>query len=144
MTERPFGERRPQGPPRRAFPFRGSALDKRDPAQARWDAASSRAREELLRPCPYLGFDHDRIGVHCLSRGAYGLAEKTFRRAIWLNPYKPGFRLHLAHALFRQKRYEEALAVLDELRDQWPDFRQERELREAVVEMREKEKAGFG
>ncbi len=127
-----------RGLSRWAFPFPGPALNKRGPRQERWDAGSSRAREELLRPCPYLGFDHDRIGVHCLSRGAYGLAEETFRRAIWLNPYKPGFRLHLAHALFRQKRYEEAMALLDELREKWPDFRQERELRKAVLDMREK------
>lgn len=110
-------------------------MDKRAPAQGRWDAASSRAREELLRPCSLLGFDHDRIGVHCLARGAYGIAEKEFRRAIWLNPYRPEFLLHLAHALFRQKRYEESMGVLDELEDRWPVFRQGMELREALLEM---------
>jgi len=121
-------------PSRRAFSFSVLALHKRGLRQERWDAASSRAREELLRPCPYLGFDHDRIGVHCLSREAYGIAERSFRRAIWLNPYKPGFHLHLAHALFRQKRHEEALGVLDELREKWPDFVRERELREAILQ----------
>jgi tetratricopeptide (TPR) repeat protein len=110
------------------------ALHKRGLRQERWDAASARAREELLRPCPYLGFDHDRIGVHCLSREAYGIAERSFRRAIWLNPYKPGFHLHLAHALFRQKRHEEALGVLDELREKWPGFVRERDLREAILQ----------
>jgi len=103
---------------------------------------SSRAREELLRPCPYLGFDHDRIGVHCLSRGAYGIAEQSFRRAIWRNPYKPGFHLHLAHALFRQKRLEEALEVLDELVKKWPDFSRGKELRETIIGMRQEEKGG--
>src|SRR3990172_2720650 len=113
---------------------RGQALDKRGPKQERWDAASARAREELLRPCPYLGYDHDRIGVHCLSREAYGIAERSFRRAIWLNPYEPEFHLHLANALFRQKRHEEALGALDELREKWPDSAREKELREAILQ----------
>jgi tetratricopeptide (TPR) repeat protein len=121
-------------PSRRAFSFSGLALHKRGLRQERWDAASSRAREELLRPCPYIGYDHDRIGVHCLSREAYGIAERSFRRAIWLNPYEPGFQLHLAHALFRQKRHEEALGALDELREQWPDFARERKLREVILQ----------
>lgn len=30
------------------------------------------------------------------------------------------------------------MALLDELREKWPDFRQERELRKAVLDMREK------
>ena len=119
---------------RRAFSFSRLALHKRGLRQERWDAASSRAREELLRPCPYIGYDHDRIGVHCLSREAYGIAERSFRRAIWLNPYEPGFQLHLAHALFRQKRHEEALGALDELREQWPDFARERKLREVILQ----------
>jgi tetratricopeptide (TPR) repeat protein len=109
-------------------------LDRRGPRQERWDAASSRAREELLRPCPYLGYDHDRIGVHCLSREAYGTAERSFRRAIWLNPYEPKFHLHLAHALFRQKRHEEALGALDELREKWTDFTGDKDLRETILQ----------
>ena len=99
----------------------------------RWSAAADRAREELLRPCPYLGFDHDRIGVHCLAREAFGIAERSFRRAIWLNPFEPRFVLHLAHALLRQKRHEEALATLDELRDGWPGFRKGEALRETIL-----------
>jgi tetratricopeptide (TPR) repeat protein len=99
----------------------------------RWSAAAGRSREELLRPCPYLGYDHDRIGVHCLAKEAFEIAEKSFRRAIWLNPYEPRFVLHLAHALLRRKRYDEALATLDELRDRWPDFREGEALRETVL-----------
>jgi tetratricopeptide (TPR) repeat protein len=71
--------------------------------------------------------------VHCLSREAYGIAERSFRRAVWLNPYEPEFRLHLAHALFRQKQYESALEALDELRERWPDFHREKELRETIL-----------
>lgn len=109
-------------------------MDKRGPKQQRWDAASSHAREELLRPCPYIGYDHDRIGAHFLSRESYGIAERSFRRAIWLNPYEPGFHLHLAYALFRQKRHKEALGALDELREKWPDSAREKELREAILQ----------
>ena len=98
----------------------------------RWSTSADRAREELLRPCPYLGYDHDRIGVHCLAREALGIAERSFRRAIWLNPFEPRFVLHLAHALLRQKRYEEALATLDELRDGWPGFREGEALQETI------------
>jgi len=107
----------------------------------RWSAAADRAREELLRPCPYLGYDHDRIGIHCLAKEAFGVAERSFRRAIWLNPYEPRFLLHLAHALLRRRRYEESLAALDELHEGWPGFREGEELRETILAlMREKER----
>ena len=95
----------------------------------KWSAAADRAREELLRPCPYLGYDYDRIGIHCLAKEAFGIAEQSFRRAIWLNPYEPRFVLNLAHALFRLKRYQEALETLDELNSKWAAFRQGEELR---------------
>ena len=98
----------------------------------RWSTSGDRAREELLRPCPYLGYDHDRIGVHCLAKEAHRIAERSFRRAIWLNPYEPRFVLHLAHALLHQKRHEEALATLDELRDGWPGFQEGEALRETI------------
>jgi hypothetical protein len=107
----------------------------------RWSAAADRAREELLRPCPYLGYDHDRIGTHCLAREAFGVAERSFRRAIWLNPYEPRFVLHLAHALLRRRRYEESLAALDELGEGWPGFREGEALRETILAlMSEKER----
>lgn len=94
----------------------------------RWSPAADRAREELLRPCPYLGYDHDSIGVHCLGKEAFGIAERSFRRAIWLNPYEPLFVLHLAHALFRQKRHEETLEVLKAMESKWPDYEKGKEL----------------
>jgi tetratricopeptide (TPR) repeat protein len=101
----------------------------------RWSAAADLVREELLRPCPYLGYDHERIGVHCLIKEAFEIAERSFRRAIWLNPYEPRFVLHLAHALLGQKRHEDALATLDELRDGWPGFRKGDALREIIMAM---------
>ncbi len=98
----------------------------------RWSSAANRAREELLRPCPYLGYDHDRIGVHCLAKEALGIAERSFRRAIWLNPYEPRFVLHLAYALFRRKRYEEALEVLKDLEWKWPGYEKGKELHHGI------------
>jgi hypothetical protein len=99
----------------------------------RWSAAADRAREELLRPCPYLGYDHDRIGVHCLAKEAFGVAERIFRRAIWLNPYEPRFVYHLAIALFRQKRRAEALEALEGLDAKWADFGKAEELRRTIL-----------
>jgi tetratricopeptide (TPR) repeat protein len=98
----------------------------------KWSAAADRAREELLRPCPYLGYDHDRIGVHCLAKEAFVVAERSFRRAIWLNPYEPRFLLHLAHALFRQKQHEEALEVLRNLESKWPEYEKGKELNHTI------------
>jgi tetratricopeptide (TPR) repeat protein len=108
----------------------------------RWSAGAGWAREELLRPCPYLGYDHDRIGIHCLAKEAFGVAERSFRRAIWLNPYEPRFLLHLAHALLRRRRYEESLAALDELREGWPGFREGEELRETILALMGEKKSG--
>jgi Tfp pilus assembly protein PilF len=67
-------------------------------------------RENALRPCPALGYDRDALAVHLLERGAYALAEGQFRRAVWLNPFEPAFKVHLAWCLCRQGRFEEARA----------------------------------
>jgi len=67
-----------------------------------------RHREELLRPSRYLGYDHDRIAMYLFSRRAYGIAEKEFRWAVWLNPFEPRFKLHLAQCLCELKRIREA------------------------------------
>jgi tetratricopeptide (TPR) repeat protein len=106
----------------------------------RWSASADEAREELLRPCPYLGYDHDRIGVHCLAKEAFDIAERSFRRAIWLNPYEPRFLLHLAHVLFRRKHYREALETLDELESRWPDLGEKNGLRDAILAIPRREK----
>lgn len=72
-------------------------------------------REEVLRPCPFLGYDRDQLGVHLLGRDALELAESQFRRAVWLNPYEPWFKLHWATALLALKRLDEAKRLLSEL-----------------------------
>lgn len=68
-----------------------------------------RRREEALRPHPRLGYDHDALAVHLLSCEAYEIAEPEFRRAIWLNPFEPLFKQHLAMCLRAQGRPDEAL-----------------------------------
>lgn len=70
-------------------------------------------RENALRPCRYLGYDHDRLGMYLLSRGADKIAEAAFRRAVWLNPYEIRFLCHLAWSLYKQGRYHEAQHALE-------------------------------
>jgi Flp pilus assembly protein TadD len=65
-------------------------------------------REEVLRPCPYLGYDHDQLGAYLMERGAFRIAEAEFRRAVWFNPYEASFKTHLAASLFWQGRCGEA------------------------------------
>ena len=65
-------------------------------------------REEALRPCPYLGYDHDQLGAYLMEREAFHIAEAAFRRAIWLNPYEPSFKTHLAASLYCQGHNAEA------------------------------------
>lgn len=75
-------------------------------------------REELLRPSRNLGYDHARIALHLIERETYAIAEAELRRAIWLNPYEPAFKLHLAFCLYRQKRFEEARETLLSISEQ--------------------------
>ncbi len=72
-------------------------------------------REELLRPSHYLGYDRDQLGVYFVERGAMELAESQFRRAAWLNPYEPEFRLHWAAALLRLGQHDKAHDLLRDL-----------------------------
>ena len=82
-------------------------------------------REEALRPSCYLGYGRDALGVHLVSCQAHELAEPQFRRAIWLNPFEPRFKEHLAVCLYKQGRYPEAkdwiLKALEQEED--PDAR---------------------
>lgn len=61
------------------------------------------------------GVDADRLGVHLLERHGSATAEPWVRGAIALNPQDPHFRVHLAHSLYQQRRYSEALQVLKEV-----------------------------
>jgi tetratricopeptide (TPR) repeat protein len=65
-------------------------------------------RENALRPSRYLGYDHDTLGLHLLSREAYEIAIHCFRRSVWLNPFEPAFKEHLAWCLYKLGRDIEA------------------------------------
>ena len=71
-------------------------------------AEQDRRREDVMRPWPTLGYDRDRIALHMMHVEAFPTAESEFRRAVWLNPYEPRFKVHLAWCLFREKKYAEA------------------------------------
>ena len=73
------------------------------------------AREEALRPCPLLGFDHDRLGCYLIGRGALEIAESQFRRAVWLNPFELSFKVHWALTLVQLERKPEAHDLLREV-----------------------------
>jgi tetratricopeptide (TPR) repeat protein len=71
-------------------------------------AEKNELREELLRPSRHLGYDRDILGLHLMRREAYLIAESQFRRAIWLNPFEPLFKAHLAVCLYELHHYSEA------------------------------------
>ena len=85
-------------------------------------------REEALRPCPTLGYDRDTLASHLIRREAFSLAESQLRRAIWLNPYEPRFKEHLAWALFMQGRHAEARAWVQQALEGQPDSANAREI----------------
>jgi tetratricopeptide (TPR) repeat protein len=70
-------------------------------------------RENALRPNPHLGYDRDELGMYLVSRGAYRIAETQFRRAVWLNPFEPAFKEHLAWCLYKLRRYVDAYDCLN-------------------------------
>jgi tetratricopeptide (TPR) repeat protein len=78
-------------------------------------------KENALRPSRYLGYDHDSLGLHLLSREAYEIAIHCFRRAVWLNPFEPEFRKHMALCLYKLDRYAEAAELLSKRTDNEKD-----------------------
>jgi Flp pilus assembly protein TadD len=78
-------------------------------------------RENALRPSPHLGYDRDALGMHLMSREAYWIAEPQFRRAVWLNPYEPEFKNHLAWCLCRRGKLAEARLWAQKALDQKDD-----------------------
>jgi len=78
-------------------------------------------REDALRPSPYLGYDRHSIAMHCMSRGAFEIAEAQLRRIVWLNPYEPQFKHDLAWCLYKQGRYAEARELAEKALEQRPD-----------------------
>lgn len=91
-------------------------------------------RENALRPCAYLGYNWDELGLYFNDRGAGNLAEAQFRRAVWLNPFEPEFKVHLAECLYRSKRYDEAARWVDEALEQQPDNQGGQNLKRWIAE----------
>lgn len=95
-------------------------------------------REEVLRPCQYLGYQQYDLAQYLTSRGAPNLAEPLLRRAIYLNPFEPLFVAALAVSLFKQGKLEEAKARIEEAlsrRPAAPDFeRIQRDIERAINE----------
>lgn len=87
-------------------------------------------RENALRPSRYLGFNRDALGVYLMSRGAFELAESQFRRAVWLNPFEPMFKVHWAMALMHLDRQAEAKVLIDQVLEADPNHSAARQLRQ--------------
>jgi len=68
-----------------------------------------------MRPWPTLGYDWDTLAMHLVTREAFEVAESQLRRAVWLNPYEPRFKVHLAWCLCRQKRYSDARKWIEQI-----------------------------
>jgi len=98
-------------------------------------------REEALRPDPHLGYDRDHLGMYLMERGAWAIAEGQFRRAIWLNPFEPGFKVHLAWCLARQGRHRAARAWLQRARAQAPEHPLCRQVEECLRSVPQKSAA---
>ena len=91
-------------------------------------------RENVLRPSRYLGYNRDDLGLYFNDRGAEQLAESQFRRAVWLNPFEPEFKVHLAECLYRQKKYVEATQWVEEALKQKPDHKGACNLKKWIAE----------
>jgi Flp pilus assembly protein TadD len=65
-------------------------------------------RENVLHPCTHLGYDRDSLALYFIEREAFALAEEQLKRAIWLNPFEPEFKVHIAWCLYRMGRFPEA------------------------------------
>jgi predicted Zn-dependent protease len=91
-------------------------------------ADKNRLREEALRPCSILGYDHDSVAAHLMSRESYRIAESMLRRAVWLNPFEPIFKEHLACCLIERKKFSEAQKFAQTLLKQNPGNRTAREI----------------
>jgi Tfp pilus assembly protein PilF len=91
-------------------------------------------RENALRPCRYLRYNWDELGLYFVDKGADKLAESQFRRAMWLNPFEPEFKVHLAECLYHRKEYAEATTLVNEALELQSDHQGARRLRQWIEE----------
>jgi len=92
-------------------------------------------REEQMRPSRFLGYDRDTLGMYALSREMFGVAEFQFHRAVYLNPYEPGFKQNLSWCLYKQGKYAEAIGCIEKAIRQKPGDRDSRHILSKVEEM---------
>jgi Tfp pilus assembly protein PilF len=59
--------------------------------------------------------------MHLFERGAFGIAEAEWRRAVWLNPFEAIFKANLAWCLFKQHKVAEAQQWAKEVVEHDPD-----------------------
>jgi tetratricopeptide (TPR) repeat protein len=98
---------------------------------------SPRLSEELedrLRPNRFLGYDRDHLGVALLRREMFEAAKSQFQRAVYLNPYEAGFKLHLAWCLYKTGEFDKSLKVVEEALKQKPDDSDAPLIRQKVIE----------
>jgi len=89
-------------------------------------------KEEALCPSRFLGYERDKLAVYLVSRKAYRIAESQFRRAIYLNPYEPVFKQHLAICLYKDGRYQEAKKWITKTLEQQPDNPENRKIMKLI------------
>ena len=89
-------------------------------------------REEALRPEAHLGYDRDHLAMYLMEREAYPIAESQFRRAIWLNPFEPRFKAHLAWCLYKQGKHAAAREWIRKALEQTPDNQHCKDIEELI------------
>jgi Flp pilus assembly protein TadD len=97
--------------------------------------------EEILRPAAYLGYDRDALARHLMACGAFRIAESQFRRAVWLNPFEPAFKQHLALCLHAEKRDSEAKEWITQALQQQPDDKESLRI-QGMIDLALRESAG--
>jgi len=76
------------------------------------------------------------------SDSKYRKAAKLYKRALKVNPYMPGVKTPLAHALIKSKEFEQALSLLNEELERNPNDKKAIIYRtDALVQLGEMEKA---
>lgn len=90
--------------------------------------------KELFGLDPMQAGYHNDYGVMLASLGRWPDAEAAHRMSLVLDPAGVDARHNLALALFRQDKHEEALAVLDVLLQQAPDFAEQYVLRGEILQ----------
>ena len=90
--------------------------------------------EEFLRPNRFLGYDWANIGIYLYNIRAFEIAEMQFRRANWLNPFEPKFKMLIARCLYKRGLMPEAFRWIKEAFEQKPKNEEIRRLFSTIKE----------